>query len=604
MSILEKYNNEIFGHEVPKGWVTVEMNEVCQLVTDGTHKTPNYINTGVRFISIKNIRPFQPINWNTYEKYISQEEHEFLIKRCKPEFDDILFPRIGTIGFAKRIDFKEEVSIFVGLGLIKQIREVILSKYLEYWMNHPFIFKLSHEKSTGSGRLTLPLAESRRLPVPLAPFNEQKRIVAKIEELFSELDKGVENLTTAREQLKVYRQALLKHVFEGKLTEAWRKIHADQLETADQLLDRIKQERDEHYQEQIEEWEKAGTDGKKTRKPSATKALPLISKDELSHLPDIPTGWGYSRLAEIALIGSGMSVSKNRKLTDPIDVPYLRVANVQRGQLILDEMKTMLVEKDKIEELKLKEFDVLFNEGGDRDKLGRGWIWESQIDPCITQNHVFRATPYLKGEFHSKFISYWGNTFGQSYFDAGGKQTTNLASINKTVLSMFPIPIPSMEEQEQIITELERATTIIDSFENDIEKALSESEALRQSILKKAFSGKLVSQNPNDEPASKLLARIQTEREQTQKEKKSSKVPRKIVKKKKVNVMADLIEVLKNTKDWLNAQEVFRQCGIADGSETDDIEKIYEELRTYEKEDKIEIERRGDEDWLRAAQEG
>ena len=161
------------------------------------------------------------------------------------------------------------------------------------------------------------------------------------------------------------------------------------------------------------------------------------------------------------------------------------MANVQRGGLVLDEVKTMLIEEEKLKDHLLEKWDVLFNEGGDRDKLGRGWVWESQIGQCITQNHVFRATTYLGGEVHSKFVSHWGNTHGQDYFDKGGKQTTNLASINKTVLSMFPVPMPPVEEQEQIITLLEEKMSTLDSFESDIDKSLRMSEALRQSILKK-----------------------------------------------------------------------------------------------------------------------
>src|SRR5207253_7216203 len=103
----------------PGSWRAMKLQDVCTKITDGTHKTPNYQPHGIRFISIKNIRPFQPINWESYQKYISADEHRTLTKRCKPEFDDILFPRIGTLGFAKRIDFAEEISIFVGLGLLR-----------------------------------------------------------------------------------------------------------------------------------------------------------------------------------------------------------------------------------------------------------------------------------------------------------------------------------------------------------------------------------------------------------------------------------------------------------------------------------------------------
>ena len=391
-------------------------------------------------------------------------------------------------------------------------------KWLYYCVSY-LISKIT-SGARGSTIKYLRLGDIADCPLDLYPANEQKRIVAKIEELFSELDKGIESLKTAREQLKACRQAVLKHAFEGKLTAKWREENKDKLESADQLLIRIKQERETHYQKQLDEWKAAvktweqnGKVGKKPTKPSEHKALASIEDKTLAILPDIPIDWFYVRLAEIARVGSGMSVSKERKLENPIEVPYLRVANVQRGKLILDEIKTMPIEKEKLKNLALKKWDVLFNEGGDRDKLGRGWVWEGQVNPCITQNHVFRVTTYLGGEFHAKFISHWGNTFGRDYFEKGGKQTTNLASINKSVLSMFPVPLPSLEEQKIIIETIDDAMSIIDSIEQEIENGLAKSEVLRQSILKKAFSGNLVEQNSTDESASVLLERIKIEKE-------------------------------------------------------------------------------------------
>ena len=153
------------------------------------------------------------------------------------------------------------------------------------------------------------------------------RIVAKIEELFSELGKGIESLETAREQLKVYRQAVLKHAFEGKLTDQWREENKDKLEKPEQLLARIKQEREARYERQLQEWkaavkgwEEGGKSSIKPSKPAEFKPSVPIMQSELAELPDIPQLWQYVRLSEIALIGSGMSVSKSRKLTNPFEI--------------------------------------------------------------------------------------------------------------------------------------------------------------------------------------------------------------------------------------------------------------------------------------------
>ena len=105
--------------KLPDGWKWVNLNEISNKITDGTHKTPNYTTGGIKFISIANLKPFRPIDFDSYIRFISEEEHKELIKRCCPEYDDILIPKIGTLGFAKRIDIDEKFSIFVGLALIK-----------------------------------------------------------------------------------------------------------------------------------------------------------------------------------------------------------------------------------------------------------------------------------------------------------------------------------------------------------------------------------------------------------------------------------------------------------------------------------------------------
>jgi type I restriction enzyme S subunit len=396
----------------------------------------------------------------------------------------------------------------------------ISAKYIYYFVSSQgFRYAAEHKMSgaVGQRRVTTTYISAQQIPVP--PSREQRRIVAKIEELFSELDKGVEALTTAREQLKVYRQSVLQHAFSGKLTEKWRKHAGVATSSGNSLLEQLNKARTLYCAEQshkweiaVREWTKGGEKGKRPSRPeNPAKVLPLSDLD-LKRLPDIHPSWRYVRLDTIAQIGSGMSVSKDRVLEDPVEVPYLRVANVQRGKLDLAQIKVIKVEKTQLVQLVLKKWDVLFNEGGDRDKLGRGWIWEDQITSCITQNHVFRASLYLASEKHAKFISYWGNTFGQDYFNTEGKQTTNLASINKGVLGGFPIPLLPLQEQSEIIRLVEEKLSVCDYMLSEIDDQFARASALRQSILKQAFSGQLVAQDPADEPASVLLERIRAER--------------------------------------------------------------------------------------------
>lgn len=517
--------------QVPASWIKCELDDLILRMSNGANVKQFDEKVGLPISRIETIWN-QLIDQNRV-KYIKDCSDDFVTKYLI-ENSDILFSHINSDShLGKTAIYKgSPPNLIHGVNLLLiRFSPEVSRRFMNYQFNFlrakgAFIEVAQRAVNQSSiNQKTL-----KRTPFVLPPINEQKRIVDKIEELFTELDKGVESLKKAREQLKVYRQALLKQAFEGKLTEQWRKDNPDKLESPEQLLERIEQEREVSYQQKIESWKAAveqwefdGKEGKKPRKPFSFKALPQISTNELDILPLIPGSWAFLRLAEIAHIGSGMSVSNNRKLENPVKVPYLRVANVQRGCLVLDEIKTMPIEAAKLNDLLLQKWDILFNEGGDRDKLGRGWVWESQVKQCITQNHVFRATTYLGGEKHSKFISHWGNTYGQDYFETGGKQTTNLASINKTVLSMFPVPMPPLEEQRQIINILDEKMSNLDSYENDVEATIQMSEALRHSILQKAFSGKLVPQEPEEEPASVLLERIVKEKEKNKTTKKVSK---------------------------------------------------------------------------------
>ena len=335
--------------------------------------------------------------------------------------------------------------------------------------------------------------------IPLPPIDEQRRIVAKIEELFSQLDAGVAALEAARAQLKRYRQALLKAAFEGRLTEEWRRAHAGELEDADALLARIRAEREARAQAQLRAWEQAvraweaaGRPGKKPRKPRKPKDLPPLTEEERAALPELPGGWAWVRLGNIAGIVGG--VTKGRKLDDKktIKLPYLRVANVQDGYLDLTVVKEIEVLPEDFEKYRLLPGDILYTEGGDKDKLGRGTVWDGQIENCIHQNHIFRAR-VSKEFFNPKYVALFSQTqVAKQYFFKRGKQTTNLASINLTVLSNLPLPLIPKIEQNQVISVLETHLSSIDYLNQTIEQALARATALRQAILKRAFEGRLV----------------------------------------------------------------------------------------------------------------
>jgi type I restriction enzyme S subunit len=345
-------------------------------------------------------------------------------------------------------------------------------------------------------------------PFLLPPSAEQTRILEKLEELLTGLDAGVAELKAAQKKLAQYRQSLLKAAVEGALTADWR-ANNKSAETGAQLLERILQERRARWEaKQLAKFKEQG----KAPPKDWQKKYPEPVQPDTTGLPELPQGWVWASLDMLGEIASGVAKgSKRAPEVEVREVSYLRVANVQRGYLDLSEVKTILATERDIADLTLQAGDILFNEGGDRDKLGRGWVWRDEVSSCIHQNHVFRMRPYL-AEVLPELISHHGNTFGKTWFQSAGKQTTNLASINMSMLRMFPVPLGPAAEQRVLLTQLELQIEQLNRQEQAVEIGLKQSTAQRQNILKSAFSGQLVPQDPSDEPASELLARIRAER--------------------------------------------------------------------------------------------
>ncbi len=373
--------------------------------------------------------------------------------------------------------------------------------------------ELAVSLASGTTFLELSGKNAARLAVPLAPLREQRRVVEAIETLLPRLDEAEAALERVQRNLKRYRAAVLRVAVEGRLvpTEAaLARAERRDYEPASELLKRILAERRRRWEEaELARLKAAG----KCPKDDRWKAkYEDAANPPTGGLATLPKGWCWATVDSLADVKGGITKNQARRSSEPLRrVPYLRVANVQRGSLDLTEMATIPATEAEIEELRLLAGDVLFNEGGDRDKLGRGWIWRGQLPECIHQNHVFRARLRTPDVF-PEYLSWYGNSGGQRYFFEQGKQTTNLASINLTKLKRLPVPLPPLMEQERIVAEVQRLLSIAGATAHQVEAGLQRCTRLRQSILKWAFEGKLVDRDPNDEPASVLLERIRAER--------------------------------------------------------------------------------------------
>lgn len=428
--------------------------------------------------------------------------------------------------------------------------------------------------------------------IPLPPTNEQNRIIDKLEELFSELDAGVKELKAAQTKLSQYRQSLLKSAVEGSLTQQWRGENSGRVqETGEQLLARIlKQRREQWQQQKLTEFAEKG----KTPPKNWQDKYPEPVQPDTTDLPELPEGWVWASMSQISQIQGGIQKQPKRR---PVEnkYPFLRVANVYRNELRLDEIHEIELFGDELQRLSLLKGDILIVEGnGSKSEIGRCAIWNNEIENAVHQNHLIRTRPVLA---LSKYVALWLNSpAGMDIMSTLAATTSGLYTLSVSKISKIPVPIPSLCEQQAIADKIDMEFDAIDRQIEATALGLKQSEAQRKNILKSAFSGQLVPQDPNDEPASVLLEKIKQEREalaQMPKPRKSSKP------KKKVDLMNTLLEVLTVENNWIDAQDAFQKCGIVDGTSTDRIEEIYTELRRLEKAGKIQIQRQGDFDQLK-----
>jgi type I restriction enzyme, S subunit len=198
----------------------------------------------------------------------------------------------------------------------------------------------------------------------------------------------------------------------------------------------------------------------------------------------IPEDWNVRPLAYLAEIRSGIAKNSNTFVSNPVLVHYLRVANVQDGFLDLSEMSQLRLNRDDIKRYAVLPGDMLMNEGGDLDKLGRGTLWSGEFNPCVHQNHVFVVR--CGSKIVPSYLNSWtSTTAARRYFMLAGRQTTNLASINKSALSQLPVALPpTIEEQEAIAHALSDIDALIESLDRLLTKKRQIKQGAMQELLR------------------------------------------------------------------------------------------------------------------------
>lgn len=431
----------------------------------------------------------------------------------KNEFKETGYPVFGAngvIGYYDKFHYEDEMvliscrgaasgtinisppkSFITNNSLILKFDE---SKYSKKFMYFALKEVNKSEIISGSAQPQVTIRNATDLKISFPSLPEQYRVVDKIEELFSELDHGEENLEKAQMQLKTYRQAVLKDAFEGKLTKEWRE-QQDDLPTPEKLLQQIKAERKAHrerelneWEKEVEQWVKEGEPGRKPRKPRKGNTLPPLESDVLKELPELPSFWDWSRFYNVTFnIGD---VNHKMPKDAAKGLPYLSTGDINTDGTLDFSNAKIISEEDFYElakKIKPERGDIIFPRYG---TIGRNVLVNTDREFLVSYSCA--VIKNITNVMNEKFIYYY--TLSPMIKKEIEKYTveTTQANIGLTSIGSFVIPICSREEQNKVIKEIESRLSVVDQLEQTIKENLQKAEALRQSILKKAFCGELV----------------------------------------------------------------------------------------------------------------
>lgn len=517
--------------ELPNGWIKIKLGDLCKMTSGGTpsRKNPSFYIGNIPWVKSGEL---------DYNVIAETEEHisEVALNNSSAK----IFPK-GTLLIAL---YGATIGKLAFLGIDAATNQAVCGIFQNPAFSSKFLFyKLFFErpklveKGIGGAQPNISQTILKDTDVFLPPLPEQHRIVAKIEELFSELDNGIANLEKAKAQLKVYRQAVLKSAFEGKLTEQWRtgqmgategspvpnnhEAGTGTLPSAEDLLARIQEERQNHYEQQLTEWREAVTEweandkeGRKPSKPKKPKEYPPLTAKELGELPELPVGWKWVLTGNVIdPINNGYTPKAEFFSNGKGEIPFIKVYNLTfDGTHNFRKDPTFIPDHIHRNELKRSityPGDVLINIVG--PPLGKVSI----VSPKHPEWNINQAIVLFRPNevIQSKYIGYYmQNPHTIVWLENTSKATAGQYNVKVSTCREIPFPLCSKEEQDLLIQEIESRLSVCDHLEQEIEKALQKSEALRQSILKKAFEGRLVPQDPAEEPAEVLLERIKAEK--------------------------------------------------------------------------------------------
>ena len=424
--------------ELPENWVWVRLSDLCYQISDGTHKTPAYVETGIPFLSVKDISSGYLDFSNT--RFISPDEHNSLIGRCKPEKDDVLICRIGTLGKAVKIDAEVEFSIFVSLGLIKLVNKAI-ADYIVLAINSGYGWSWIQRVKVGGGTHTfkINLDDLRLMPIPLPPLDEQLRIREKCVAFSTDFNRYEKAWTRLEEFNKRFpgdmQKSILQMAIQGKLVE-----QRPEEGTGEELYREIQKEKQALI--------KAGELKK-------TKALPLITDDVLPY--SFPASWKICYIDDIAFVTKLAGFEYTKYIAPNLaesGIPLFKGKNVQNGQIILD-FESYIPDSisDELPRSQIRKKCLLTPYVG---TIGNIAIFNGTFRAHLGSN-VGKIELLNSSEMHvleEYLLYYLRSAFGYAELTKFKKATAQ-ESISIDAIRNVIVPLPPLAEQKRIVARLE-----------------------------------------------------------------------------------------------------------------------------------------------------
>ena len=479
------------GEDLPEGWATTTLGELIEprRVKADPQATPNAKFVGMEHVEAHTTR----LLGTTVAGAMKSSANAF-------QRGDVLYGRLRP--YLNKVHRPEFDGLCSGEFVVMPENDALSGAFLKHRLSaYDFVDFASHLNAGDRPRVDFAQLQSFALALP--PKTEQDRIANLLDELLDETATGIAALERCREKLHRYRASVLKAAVEGDLTADWRSEHPD-AELANALLQRILAERRAHWEkEQLRTYAERGKPPPKDWKARYKEPV----APELADLPSLAAGWQWVGFDQMGTIQGGLQKSPARA-PKRNHFPYLRVANVHRGQLQLDELRRFELTPQELAKLRLEAGDLLLVEGnGSRTEIGRCALWKGEVEDCVHQNHIIRvrlATGVLP-QYADIFLN---SPIGQFTIQQAASSTSGLYTLSVNKVKRLALALPPTAEQQVIVDCVEGQLSSVGQIESALSDKLAGAANLRQSILHQAFTGKLLPQDPNDEPASKLVQRI------------------------------------------------------------------------------------------------